>query len=141
MYILVTGGAGFIGSHTVEALLDAGAWVRVLDNLSTGKRENLPKHARLELQEGDIRNPHDVAAAMQGITHVLHLAAQVSVQASVENPPTSCRQNIYGFVNVLHTACQNKVKRFVYASSAASRTRCRRCPGQRRWAIVISLDG
>jgi len=119
MLVLVTGGAGFIGSHTVEALLEAGAWVRVLDNLSTGKRANLPDHPRLEFQTGDIRNPQEVNAAMQGITHVLHLAAQVSVQASVEDPPTSCTQNIYGFVNVLHAACQNKVKRFVYASSAA----------------------
>ena len=119
MLVLVTGGAGFIGSHTVEALLDSGAWVRVFDNLSTGKRDNLPSHPRLELQVGDIRNPQEVNAAMQGITHVLHLAAQVSVQASVEDPPTSCTQNIYGFVNVLHAACQNKVQRFVYASSAA----------------------
>jgi len=119
MLVLVTGGAGFIGSHTVEALLEAGAWVRVFDNLSTGKRANLPDHPQLEFQVGDIRNPQEVNAAMQGITHVLHLAAQVSVQASVEDPPTSCTQNIYGFVNVLHAAFQNKVQRFVYASSAA----------------------
>jgi UDP-glucose 4-epimerase len=71
------------------------------------------------VQVGDIRNPQEVNAAMQGITHVLHLAAQVSVQASVEDPPTSCTQNIYGFVNVMHAAGQNKVQRFVYASSAA----------------------
>ena len=119
MLVFVTGGAGFIGSHTVEALLEAGAWVRVFDNLSTGKRGNLPDHPRLEFQTGDIRNPQEVNAAVQGSTHVLHLAAQVSVQASVEDPPTSCTQNIYGFVNVLHAACQNKVQRFVYASSAA----------------------
>jgi len=119
MLVLVTGGAGFIGSHTVEALLEAGAWVRVFDNLSTGNRGNLPDHPKLEMQVGDIRNPQEVNAAMQGVTHVLHLAAQVSVQASVEDPPTSCTQNIYGFVNVLHAVCQNKVQRFVYASSAA----------------------
>lgn len=119
MVVLVTGGAGFIGSHTVEALLESGAWVRVFDNLSTGKRENLPIHPKLELRLGDIRNFQEVSAAMQGITHVLHLAAQVSVQASVEDPPTSCTQNIFGFVNVLHAACQQKVQRFVYASSAA----------------------
>jgi len=119
MFVLVTGGAGFIGSHTVEALLETGAWVRVFDNLSTGKRQNLPEHSKLELQVGDIRNPQEVNAAMQGITHVLHLAAQVSVQASVEDPSSSCTQNIQGFVNVLHAACRNKVQRFVYASSAA----------------------
>ena len=119
MKVLVTGGAGFIGSHTVEGLLEADARVRVLDNLSTGKRSNLPPHKHLDIQVGDIRNPNDVAMAMQGITHVLHLAAQVSVQASVESPPTSCSQNILGFVNVLHAARQQKVKRFVYASSAA----------------------
>jgi UDP-glucose 4-epimerase len=119
MLVLVTGGAGFIGSHTVEALLEGGAWVRVFDNLSTGNRGNLPDHPQLELQVGDIRNPQEVNAAMQGVTHVLHLAAQVSVLASVEDPPTSCTQNIYGFVNVIHAACQNKVQRFVYASSAA----------------------
>ncbi len=119
MLVLVTGGAGFIGSHTVEALLETGVGVRVLDNFSTGKRQNLPDHPQLELQAGDIRNPQDVNAAMQGVTHVLHLAAQVSVQASVADPPASCTQNIYGFVNVLHAACQYRVQRFVYASSAA----------------------
>jgi len=119
MKVLVTGGAGFIGSHTVESLLAAGATVRVLDNLSTGKRSNLPTHKSLDLQVGDIRNPNEVAMAMQGITHVLQLAAQVSVQASVEDPATSCAQNIQGFVNVLHAARRQQVKRFVYASSAA----------------------
>ena len=117
--VLVTGGAGFIGSHTVEGLLEGGAHVRVLDNLSTGKRSNLPAHKNLDLQVGDIRNPNDVAMAMQGMTHVLHLAAQVSVQASVEDPPTSCSQNILGFVNVLHAARRQQVRRMVYASSAA----------------------
>lgn len=119
MHVLITGGAGFIGSHTVEALLEGGATVRVLDNLSAGKRQNLPDSKKLELQVGDIRNIRDVATAMQGVTHVLHLAAQVSVQASVEDPPTSCTQNISGFVNVLNAARVHKVKRFAYASSAA----------------------
>lgn len=119
MKVLVTGGAGFIGSHTVEGLLEIGASVRILDNLSTGKRTNLPPHKNLDLQVGDIRNPNDVAMAMQDITHVMHLAAQVSVQASVDDPPTSCAQNILGFVNVLHAARRQQVKRVVYASSAA----------------------
>lgn len=119
MKVLVTGGAGFIGSHTVETLLETGSTVRVLDNLSTGKRQNLPSHSRLELQIGDIRNSTSVAQALQGITHVLHLAAQVSVQASIEDPPTSCSQNIQGFVNVISAAKERQVQRFVYASSAA----------------------
>ncbi|MFB3108377.1 MAG: NAD-dependent epimerase/dehydratase family protein, partial [Candidatus Binatia bacterium] len=68
MHVLITGGAGFIGSHTVEALLEGGATVRVLDNLSAGKRQNLPDHKKLELQVGDIRNIRDVATAMQGVT-------------------------------------------------------------------------
>ena len=119
MKVLITGGAGFIGSHTAEALLETGASVRILDNLSTGKRENLPADKRLELQVGDIQNQNDVTEAMAGITHVLHLAAQVSVQASVEDPATSCSQNIQGFVNVLSAAKAQQVKRFVYASSAA----------------------
>lgn len=119
MQVLVTGGAGFIGSHTVEALLASGASVRVLDNLSTGKEDNLPTHERLSLQVGDIQSQSDVAQAMVGITHVLHLAAQVSVQASIENPPISCSQNIQGFVNVITAAKEQQVQRFVYASSAA----------------------
>ncbi len=119
MKVLVTGGAGFIGSHTVEALIESGAVVRVLDNLSKGKRENLPAHKQVTLIEGDIRNPQDVAKALEGMTHVLHLAAQVSVQASVEDPPTSCSHNIQGFVNVLTAAKSHQIQRFVYASSAA----------------------
>jgi UDP-glucose 4-epimerase len=119
MQVLITGGAGFIGSHTAEALLELGASVRILDNLSTGKRANLPDHEHLSLQVGDIRNQDDIKKAMEGITHVLHLAAQVSVQASIEDPSTSCSQNIQGFVNVLSAAKDQQVERFVYASSAA----------------------
>jgi UDP-glucose 4-epimerase len=119
MQVLVTGGAGFIGSHSVERLLAAGARVRVLDNFCTGTRQNLPVHPSLEVLAGDIRNDKDVRAAMQGITHVLHLAAQVSVQASIEDPVNSCSTNILGFVNVLEAARQQRITRFVYASSAA----------------------
>ena len=119
MQVLITGGAGFIGSHTAEALIKLGASVRVLDNLSTGKKENLPEHDRLSLHIGDIQNKENVKNAMQGMTHVLHLAAQVSVQASIEDPATSCSQNIQGFVNVLSEAKEQQVRRFVYASSAA----------------------
>jgi UDP-glucose 4-epimerase len=119
MKVLVIGGAGFIGSHTVDALLARGFGVRVLDNFSSGKEENLPACSSLEVQRGDIRNAEDVQRAMRDVTHVLHLAAQVSVQASVEDPVNSCASNIMGFVNVLDAARRAGVRRFVYASSAA----------------------
>ena len=119
MLVLVTGGAGFIGSHSVDGLLADGAKVRVLDNFSTGKKSNLPDHPRLEIIQGDIRDTETVAGAMKDITHVLHLAAQVSVPASVADPITSSQHNIQGFLNVFDSARRAGVKRFVYASSAA----------------------
>jgi UDP-glucose 4-epimerase len=119
MQVLVTGGAGFIGSHSVEALLAHGAKVTVLDSFITGKRDNLPQHANLKVIEGDIRDRQAVDAALQGITHVLHLAAQVSVPASVADPLGSSENNIQGFLTVLDGARRAGVKRFVYASSAA----------------------
>lgn len=119
MRVLVTGGAGFIGSHSVEKLLEEGWTVRILDNFSSGSRKNLPTHPDLEVLEGDIREYETVEAAMGEVSHVLHLAAQVSVQASVENPPHSCATNILGFVNVLQAARSRGVQRLVYASSAA----------------------
>jgi len=118
--ILVTGGAGFIGSHTVDRLLGRGCHVRILDNLTTGKRANLPPdHPRLELMVGDITDPTDVDTAMQGMNRCLHLAAQVSVDRSVKEPGFSCQQNILGFVNVLDAAVKHGLRRVVYASSAA----------------------
>lgn len=119
MRVLVTGGAGFIGSHTVDVLLAQGAQVRVLDNFVTGKRGNLPASGRLEIIAGDIRDRATVAQAVAGMSHVLHLAAQVSVQASIEQPFDSYSHNIAGFVTVLEAARQAGVKRLVYASSAA----------------------
>lgn len=119
MRVLVTGGAGFIGSHTVEALLDAGCEVVVLDNLSSGSPANLPDHPRLTLVEDDIRDRTAVAAAMKGCTHALNLAAQVSVRLSIEDPPTSAQHNVLGFANVLDCARHQKLERVVYASSAS----------------------
>lgn len=119
MHVLVTGGAGFIGSHTVDRLLEMGARVRVLDNFSSGKRENLASHPRLEVTAGDIRDRGQVATAMADISHVLHLAAQVSVATSMENPLLSAEVNVSGFLNVLDAARRGGVQRFVYASSAA----------------------
>lgn len=118
-HILVTGGAGFIGSHTVETLLAAGLAVTVLDNLSSGARKNLPDDSRLQLIAADICDQSAVNAAMVGVDAVLHLAAQVSVQTSIEHPVESARTNIQGFLHVLDSARQAGVRRVVYASSAA----------------------
>ena len=119
MHVLVTGGAGFIGSHTTKLLLSQGHRVTVLDNFSNGKLENLPEHQGLRLVVGDITDPAAVAVALKGTDRVLHLAAQVSVVNSVEEPVRSCRDNLLGFVTVLDGARRSGVKRFVYASSAA----------------------
>jgi UDP-glucose 4-epimerase len=119
MHVLITGGAGFIGSHTAGCLLQQGHRVTVLDNLSSGKRDNLPESPDLRLVVGDINDPVAVADAMTGCNRVLHLAAQVSVAASVEEPIPSCRDNILGFVNILDHARRNGITRMVYASSAA----------------------
>ncbi|OIQ99449.1 UDP-glucose 4-epimerase [mine drainage metagenome] len=119
MRVLVTGGAGFIGSHSVEALLADGAQVCVLDNFTSGKRANLPEHPSLKVINGDIRDTSAVDQALVGISHVLHLAAQVSVPASVTDPLGSSQHNISGFLKVLDGARRAKVSRFVYASSAA----------------------
>ena len=119
MRALVTGGAGFIGSHSVEALLAADADVVAFDNFSAGKRDNLPAHARLSVVEGDTRNRDALHAAMAGCTHVLNLAAQVFVPASIKAPGNSAHHNIVGFANVLDCARDHGIERVVYASSAA----------------------
>lgn len=117
--ILVVGGAGFIGSHTVELLLSEGYHVRVLDNLSTGKRDNLPQcHERLDFILGDMADQTLLHQVCDGVTHILHLAAQVSVIRSQEDPIFSCQQNILAYVGVLEEARKHNA-RFVYASSAA----------------------
>ncbi|GHE21276.1 NAD-dependent epimerase/dehydratase family protein [Halomonas urumqiensis] len=117
--VLVTGGAGFIGSHSVELLLAQGFRVRVLDNLSSGSLDNLPNHDRLEVIKGDIRDAECVRSAIQGMSHCLHLAAQVSVSRSVEDPVASAEQNIIGAVTVMQAAAEAGITRLVYASSAA----------------------
>jgi len=118
--VLITGGAGFIGSHTADLLLKQNIHVRILDNLSSGHRKNLPEsHPLLEFVEGDITVSSTVNQAMQGVSHCLNLAAQVSVVASLEDPEFSALQNIIGFVNVIEAAHRNGVEKLVYASSAA----------------------
>lgn len=119
MHALITGGAGFIGSHTTRLLLAQGHQVTVLDNLSNGHRENLPEHPHLRLVVGDIADPEAVDNALDGADRVLHLAAQVSVTSSVEEPRRSCHDNLLGYVTVLDGARRAGIHRFVYASSAA----------------------
>lgn len=117
--VLITGGAGFIGSHTADMLLEQGIPVTVLDDFSTGFRKNLKDHPLLDVRVGDIRDAAAVASAAAGVSHVLHLAAQVSVAESVENPRASMDRNIAGFVNVLEEARKLNIRRVVFASSAA----------------------
>jgi nucleoside-diphosphate-sugar epimerase len=125
--VLVTGGAGFIGSHLVESLLEQGQVVRVLDNFSTGKRENLEGlgggrflAARdFELIEGDIRDYATVAAAVEGTDAVLHQAALGSVPRSVADPLTTHQVNADGTLNVLLAGRDHKLARVIYASSSA----------------------
>ena len=121
--VLITGGAGFIGSHTADVLLSQGFAVRVLDNLSSGKRANLNASAladgRLSFIDGDVRDAAVVDAAVTGVDAVLHLAAQVSVPRSVADPVESSTHNIAGFLNVLDAVRRHKIPRLVYASSAA----------------------
>jgi len=119
MKLLVTGGAGFIGSHLVERLLAGGEGVRVLDNLSTGKRGNLPSHPALEFLEGDIRDRTTVDAAVAGVDAIVHLAAVASVQASVDDPVGTHATNFDGTLNLLEAARHAGVMRFLFASSAA----------------------
>jgi len=118
--VLIAGGAGFIGSHTVDLLLEENIPVRVLDNLSSGFRHNLPaKHELLEFIEGDICDASTVDQCMQDVSHCLNLAAQVSVVNSLEDPAFSAQQNILGFVNIINSAHKHNIERLVYASSAA----------------------
>src|SRR5512133_1427958 len=115
---LVTGGAGFIGSHIVRALLEQGDFVRVLDNFSTGKRENLAG-LNVEICEGDLRDTSKVAEAVQSIDYVFHEAAFVSVPQSMDDPLPCFEINQRGTEYLLEAARKAGVKRVVLASSAA----------------------
>ncbi|MBH3386436.1 NAD-dependent epimerase/dehydratase family protein [Pseudomonas juntendi] len=118
--ILITGGAGFIGSHLADALLASGRTVRVLDNLSTGKRSNLQlANPRLQLIEGDVADAVLVAQAVSGCQAVVHLAAVASVQASVDDPVRTHQSNFIGTLNVCEAMRLAGVKRVLFASSAA----------------------
>lgn len=121
---LVTGGAGFIGSHLVEALLTEGCHVRVIDDFSSGNELNLSSlpsvlPGKLEIIRGDIRDAQTLNLSMQGVEGVFHLAALVSVPLSIEKPDLSFDINCRGTQLVLDSARKNRVKRVVFASSAA----------------------
>jgi nucleoside-diphosphate-sugar epimerase len=118
---LVTGGAGFIGSNIAERLVKNGNKVRVIDNLSTGKEENMESFIdRIEFVHGDIRYLNTVMEAMKGVDYVLHQAALPSVPRSIETPIESNDNNTNGTLNILYAAKDNNVKRVVYAASSAA---------------------
>jgi UDP-N-acetylglucosamine 4-epimerase len=121
--ILVTGGAGFIGSNLCERLLESGNSVVCLDNFSTGKRENIAGmvgNPAFKLIEGDIRSMDTCREAVQGVDHVLHEAALGSVPRSIDDPVTTNEVNVSGFLNMLVAARDEGVKRFVYAASSST---------------------
>src|ERR1700681_3565514 len=117
---LVTGGAGFIGSHLTEELVRLGHSVRVVDNLVTGKRRNLDHLSGVEFIEGDLAAPGIAERAVQGVDYVLHQAAIPSVPRSVKDPIASNRANIDASLNVLVAARDAGVKRLVYAGSSSA---------------------
>lgn len=121
--ILVTGGAGFIGSNLVEDLLSRNNEVTVLDNFATGKMQNLLpffSNKNFKLIVGDIRDMDKCREAVDGVDYVMHEAALGSVPRSIKDPMTSTNVNIGGFVNMLYAAQEAKVKRFVYAASSST---------------------
>ena len=118
--MLVTGGAGFIGSHLAERLLGLGHEVRVLDNFSTGRRENIASFAEgIEVFEVDVRDREGVARAVKGVDVVFHEAALASVPRSVDDPMTSDDVNVHGTLNVLKASRDAGVHRLIYASSSS----------------------
>ena len=118
MKVLVTGGAGFIGSHIVDKLIAEKANVFVLDNLSSGQKSNIP--SAVPLWEMDIRDPEIIPKiAQENFDYIIHQAAQTSVPYSIEHPIEDCQTNILGLVHILEAARQSKVKRVLFASTAA----------------------
>ncbi len=121
--VLVTGGAGFIGSNLVESLLESGNNVICLDNFSTGKRKNISEflnHPGFKLIEGDIRNYSDCEKAVAGADIVFHQAALGSVPRSIKDPVSSTDVNIGGFVKMLYASKESGVKRFIFAASSST---------------------
>ena len=120
MLTLVTGGAGFIGSHLVESLLTQGHRVTVVDNLACGRRENLPNHENLVFKNVDICDRSALQSCFDGIDWVFHLAGLADIVPSIENPSAYFKANVEGTLNVLEFAHKAGVKRFVYAASSSS---------------------
>lgn len=121
--VLITGGAGFIGSNLIESMLDAGNLVLCLDNFATGKRENINDfidNPNFRLLEGDIRNYTDCTEAVKGIDIVFHQAALGSVPRSIQDPVSSADVNIGGFVKMLFASKEAGVRRFIYAASSST---------------------
>ena len=121
--ILITGGAGFIGSNLCEYFLSKGYFVTCLDNFATGHRKNIEtllSNEKFTLIEGDIRNIADCKKAVEGANYVLHQAALGSVPRSINDPATTNDVNVSGFLNMLIVARDAKVKRFVYAASSST---------------------
>lgn len=121
--ILITGGAGFIGSNLCDYFLSQGYGVVCLDNFATGFRKNITpflENPRFELIEGDIRDKATCERAVAGVTYVLHQAALGSVPRSIQDPVTSNEVNVSGFLNMLVAARDARVKRFVYAASSST---------------------
>src|SRR5262245_33635111 len=119
-FYLVTGGAGFIGSHLAEELIRRGHRVRVVDNLATGKRHNLDHLPGADFLEGDLADANVARRSVDGIDYVLHQAAIPSVPRSVKDPVTSNRANIDASLNVLVAARDAGVRRVVYAGSSSA---------------------
>jgi UDP-glucose 4-epimerase len=120
--VLVTGGAGFIGSHVVDRLVKEGYSVRLIDDLSTGKLENISRHlasGKVTFAKGDIRDVSFVRDNLRGVNAVLHFAAMISVPLSIKNPNLTFSVNLLGTLNLLHSCVEAKVRRFVFISSCA----------------------
>jgi UDP-glucose 4-epimerase len=120
--VLVTGGAGFIGSHVVDRLVNDGYEVRVIDNLSTGNLDNIQNHlnsGRVEFVKGDIREASTVKVTLEGVDAVIHLAALVSVPLSIQNPTLTFDINLLGTLNLLRSSIEKSIDRFVFVSSCA----------------------
>jgi UDP-glucose 4-epimerase len=115
--VLVTGGAGFIGSHIVDRLLLEGAYVKILDDLSNGDITNIPNTKKVEFQKGDIRNDNDVKRALEGIDLVFHEAAQINPARAVKDPVYDFEVNARGTLNLLLASVKNGVKKFIMAST------------------------
>ncbi len=122
MKVLVTGGAGFIGSHVIDRLIEDGCFVRVIDNLSTGKLENIKDHlksGKVDFVQGDVRDARLVKESVKDVDVVVHLAAITSVPFSVENPDLTFKVNVAGTMNLLVSCAKEKVSKFVFISSCA----------------------